>query len=165
MRIISAPDLETADPGYGERATLCLELSPADHLLLWSFRELLHARQEGRAARQILGGLKGAPDRSSIILLRLLASELVAATRRNLRFGLPHCQHVLPDELVLLAAIDRSQAGDEVRAGMLLQSLCANAEIQGLLEAANHLGKVLHGRGMVIRVMHLVPPSLLPSIH
>jgi len=165
MRITSAPDLETVEPGYGERATLCLELSPADHLLLWSFRELLHARQEGRAARQILGGLKGAPDRSSTILLRLLACELVAATQRNLRFGLPHCQHVLPDELTLLAAIDRIQVGDETRAGLLLQNLCANSDISGLLEAADHLGKVLHSRGMVIRVMHLVPPALLPSIH
>lgn len=165
MRITSAPDLETADPGYEDRAILCLELNPADHLLLWSFRELLHARQEGRSVRKILGGLKGAPDRSSTILLRLLASELVAATRRNLHFGLPHCQHVLPDELTLLAAIDRIQVGDEARAGLLLQNLCANAAIHGLLEAADHLGKVLHGRGMVIRVMRLVPPSLLPSIH
>lgn len=165
MRITSAPDMESLEAEFTDRAILCLELNPANHLLLWSFRELLHARQEGRAVRQILGGLKGAPDRSATILLRLLASELVAATRRNLHVGLPHCQHVLPDELMLLAAIDRMQVADQSRAGLLLQSLCANADIEGLLEAADHLGKALHNRGMTIRVMHLVPSALIPSIH
>ena len=165
MRIISAPDPESAEAVYADRATLCLELDSVVHLLLWSCRELLHARQEGRAVRQVLGGLKGAPNRSSIIVLRLLASELTAATRRTLEFGLPHCQHVLPDELRLLAAIDRIQVGDEVRASLLLQGLCANAEISGLLEAAGHLGKALHENGITVRVMRLVPSAFIPSIH
>lgn len=165
MRIISAPDLETAEAVFEDRAILCLELDSVVHLLLWSCRELLHARQEGRAVRQVLGGLKGAPNRSSTILLRLMASELDAATRRTLQFGLPHCQHLLPDELMFLAAIDRIQAGDEARAGLLLQGLCANADIRGLLEAADHLGKALHESGITVRVMRLVPSSLIPSIH
>lgn len=165
MRIISAPDLEAAEAVFEDRAILCLELDSVVHLLLWSCRELLHARQEGRAVRQVLGGLKGAPNRSSTILLRLMASELDAATRRTLQFGLPHCQHLLPDELMFLAAIDRVQAGDEARAGLLLQGLCANADIRGLLEAADHLGKALHESGITVRVMRLVPSSLIPSIH
>lgn len=165
MRIMSAPGLDSPDAAHEDRAILCLELDPAAHLLLWSCREVLHARQEGRAVRQVLGGLKGAPDRSCIILLRLLTSELLSATRRNLDFGLPHCQSVQPDELMLLGAIDRLQTGDESRAGLLLQGLCDNADISGLLEAADHLGKVLHGRGITIRVMRLVPTSLIPSIH
>lgn len=165
MRIISAPELEPAEAAYADRAILCLELDPVVHLLLWSCRELLHARQEGRAVRQVLGGLKGAPDRSSTILLRLLVCELTAAARRNLHFGLPHCQHVLPDELMLLAAIDRIQMGDEARAGLLLQGLCSNADVCGLLEAADHLGKVLHSGGITVQVMRFVPSSIIPSIH
>lgn len=165
MRIISAPDQEIAEAVFEDRAILCLELDSVVHLLLWSCRELLHARQEGRAVRQILGGLKGAPNRSSIILLRLLASELNASIRRTLEFGLPHCQHVLPDELMLLAALDRIQVGDEIRASLLLQNLCANTDISGLMEAADHLGKVLHENGITVRVMRLVPSSFIPSIH
>ncbi|MCH8685119.1 hypothetical protein [Pedomonas mirosovicensis] len=165
MRTISAGILDASEHLFADRAILCLELTPADHLLLWSFRELLTARLEGRSVRQILGGLKGAPDRSATILLRLLAAELIAVTRRNLRFGQPHCQHLMPDELALLASIDRIQAGDEARAGMLLQNLCANSRIDGLMEAAHHLGRALGDRGMIIRVMRLVPPEMLPSIH
>jgi len=164
MRVISAPSLETDDAGYTDRAILCLELNPHEHLLLWSFRELLTARLEGRSVRH-LNGLKGMPDRASTILLRLLASELAATTCRNLHFGQTHCQHLLPDELVLLAAIDRLQASDDARAVMLLENLCASHDIHGLLEAADHLCRALHKRDMVVQVMHLVPPALLPSIH
>lgn len=165
MRPISADYFNAPEPWSVDRAILCLELLPADHLLLWSFRELLTARLEGRAARQALGGLKGAPDRSATILLRLLTAELIATTKRSLEFGQPHCQHLMSDELALLAAIDRLQAGDETRGGVLLQNLCASTRIDGLVDAAGHLGKALRERGIIVRVMRLLPPEMLPSIH
>lgn len=165
MRTVSDDLRCTSEACPDERVILCVELMPADHLLLWSFRELVTARMEGRAVRQALGGLKGAPDRSVTLLLRLLIAEVVSVAKRGLVFGLPHCQHLLPDELTLLAAIDRLQVGDEARACALLQKLCANGPINGLREAAGHLAKALRERGNLVRVMHLLPPHMLPSIH
>lgn len=165
MRIISAPDLATSELAPLEREILCLELDPAAHLLLWSCRELLTARQENRAYRHVLCDVKGAPDRSSTVLLRLLISELAVTTRRYLHFGLPHCQTIRPDELVLLAAIDRLQVSDDILAGLLLQKLCENTDVTSLLETATHLGTALKQCGSTIRVMRLVPTALIPSIH
>lgn len=165
MRIVSAPGLALDEAFHPDREILCLELDPATHLLLWSCRELIMARLEDRAFRQVLSGLKGAPDRSSTILLRLLISELITTTKRDLHFGLPHCQSVQPDELIMLAAIDRAQVGDETRCGLLLQGLNGSTDINSMVETVIHLGRALKNCGIIIRVMRLVPTTLIPSIH
>lgn len=156
---------EIATPQLLGRTVLCMELEPSAHLLLWSARRLVDAGFNSSTVRQALAGMPGAPNRSAIILLRLLLTEVAHQARRPIHLGLPYDQHILMDELMLLAALDRSQSQDALGSTLLLQTLCANDRITGATQATDYLAEALIAAGTRIDVMRFLPHGIVPSIH